>query len=308
MTSPEFAPDLHIVPNPENPESEDKKQQQKPLEKPAVETPDDFLEKGLVSNQAIAEKLVKKDLNFTGKREPLSGGFMGPIHLLGAEDSSGKPVHIVEKTFSSTRDTSAARHRIYDDGIYKWERPADIQEASTDVRPRLGEVDLETGELKRVVIDYIYNEERALSDLEGIPGIPESFGAVYEDRKGSILTQLVDGFDLGEIEWGEQVVDEDQINSIYDGFLETYKAAAEKGYVFNHPGGATIMVEQGSMQPFLIDWYNHAGGSIEEEGPLKEKFEKGLQEIEDRRASALSHYQNRINDSRQNVLDQYKSA
>ncbi len=258
-----------------------------PEGKTSIETPEEILATGAVSHEAIALELSEQGLIFEGVRERLSSGMFGPIYRVEAKKSEGETVMMIEKVFAPGDKTKAKRFSKYKSDAESFEM------AATDTRPRLGLVDMskETGALKEVLIDWLYNEEKALSNLGDIPGIPKSYGAVYEGTRGSLLEQFVEGYDLFEL--AQQAQSSQEIHEVFDRYIMTYKQAAERGYIYNDPYGSTVMVEQSTRQPYLIDWYKHAAGSIKAEGPAKEKYERGLKEIELFRSDVLAQFEER---------------
>ncbi len=233
-----------------------------------------------MSNEAIGRKLAEQELTFEGKREILSGGFFGPIHLLEAKTPEGETVKIVEKVFSATRKAPGKRDAVYESSFPMFKTDA------ADVRSRLRVVG-EEGKTEAYIVDWLFNEEDALHSLDGIAGIPRSYGAVYEGTEGSILEEFIDGYDLAfcDDEGGPSL-----INDLFDRVEQTYKEAAERGFVLRHPQGATIMVDRVSNQPYLIDWYNHVKGSVEEEGPIRDVYFQGLEELARRRQMMIESY------------------
>lgn len=258
------------------------KAEKRELANPPLETPEAIENIGAVSNEAIAQTLAEQDLVFEGKREQISAGIFGPIYLVEAKDKDGNVVRILEKAFSTNRKAEGKRYTKYIAGISPYTGK------QIETRPRLGVVAENSPELSHIVVDWLYNEEQALRDLDGIPGIPKSYGAAYEGLEGSILEQFVDGYDLNFC--AANVMNEDEINSLVDKIEKTYKAAARKGYVFSEPNGGTIMVDRASKIPYLIDWYNHSKGSIESEGPIQDLYLEGLKKIAVLRQSLLIQY------------------
>jgi hypothetical protein len=243
-----------------------------------ISTPKEITEKGAVSNNAIAGKLTELDLKFEGSRDILSSGALGPIYRVEAKTQEGEPVVMIEKVFGRQEKRFT---KVEADSL---------EAASVNIRPRLGIVDKnsDSGKLEGVVIDWLFNEEQALKDLEGIPGIPKSYGAVYEGKCGSILEQFIDGYDIVDI--AENSESTDEINQVFDRYVETYTKAAENGYVYNNPYGATAMVDKKTKQPYLMDWYQHGTGSIDSEGPVREKYLRGLQDIKNFRQETLDQW------------------
>lgn len=222
---------------------------------------------GIVSLKSVKGKLDGQGYQLAGERKPLSRGFFGAIYLL--ETEQGKKV--VEKTFTDGN----RRFQIVE---------AQKHGSPQEIRSRLGIVGGE-GKKDQAVIDWVYNEEMALKDLKDIPGIPKSFGAVYEGAKGSILEEHIEGYDLTFVL--KNTKDRKKINELFDKVIETYTKAAEQGYVYNQPWGSTIMVSEKDSQPYLMDWYNYSMGDVRSDGPVKNKFEQGLSEIGAWRKSVL---------------------
>lgn len=240
-----------------------------------IQTPDSILEKGAVSNDAIADTLSEQDLTFDGSREILSSGALGPIYRINAKTPSGETISVVEKVFGRQ------------DKRFMTIKADSLESASVKTRPRLGIVDnnSDSGQLQEAVIDWLFNEELALKNLKDIPGIPKSYGAVYEGKRGSILEQFVDGYDM--MDTAEKATSLKEINEIFDRYEQTYTEAAKAGYIYNNPYGATAMVDTQTKQPYLMDWYQHGTGSIESEGPVKEKYLNGLRQIRDFRSDTI---------------------
>lgn len=247
---------------------------------PKIETPESIEAMGAVSNEAIARTLEQKGLTFEGKREILSGGFFGPIHLLEAKTPEGESIKVVEKVFSATRKAPGKRY-----AVYRTDFPM-FQKNDTKVRSRLEVVGSE-GETEAYIVDWLFNEEDALRQLDGIDGIPKTYGAVYEGTEGSILEEFIDGYDLS---FCDEEGGPDLINDAFDRVEKTYKEAAERGYVLRTPQGATIMVDRATNQPYLIDWYNHVKGSVESEGPVRQAYLEGLEQLAQRRRMMLESY------------------
>ncbi len=250
-----------------------------PLErKDRISTPKEILEKGAVSNDAIAEKLSELDLTFDGSRDVLSSGALGPIYRVEAKTQEGETVPMIEKVFGRQEKR-----------FVKLEADS-FEAASVNTRPRLGIVDKnsDSGKLEGVVIDWLFNEEQALKDLEGIPGIPKSYGAVYEGKRGSILEQFIEGYDMMDIT--ENAESEDEINQIFDRYVDTYTEAADRGYIYNNPYGATAMVDKKTKQPYLMDWYQHGTGSTDSDGPVREKYFQGLRDIKNFRQEVINQW------------------
>lgn len=244
--------------------------------------------RGAVSREKLQQTLKEAGLELVGEREPLSSGFFGPIYLVKARNvATGEIVSLVEKTFmygvTSSAEEYGRRYRITD-----LEADDLVKVKNNNIRFRLGLVDQETGRVKEVVIDWLYNEEMALDGLAEIPGIPRNYGAAYEGVKGSILEQFIEGYDICFIL--DNVQSKEEINVIFDKILTTYKQAAAKGFIYNYPSGSTIMIEAATGQPYLIDWYRHCAGSIDSEGPIQDKYKEGIADIEEMRRIFLREW------------------
>jgi RIO-like serine/threonine protein kinase len=149
-------------------------------------------------------------------------------------------------------------------------------------------LDTKTNE-KKQVIDWVYNEETALKDLAGIPGIPTYIASVYEGTKGSVVEGYIDGYELSAI--CENANTTEEINNIFDRLRTAYTEAAERGYLYNNVIGSTVLVERITQQPYLVDWYNHGVGDIKDAGnPAHERFTRGLKEVERCRKEMLARF------------------
>jgi len=239
----------------------------------------------MVSVGEIKQTLEEEGCEMIGNRESLSSGAMGPICRIKIRDNnSGKERYVVEKTFvnggdSTKKKFSGQRFTVWE-SVPKGHR--------NEIKSRLGIVNKETGEVDVVVIDWLYNEEKALKELGDIPGIPKSYGAVYDGLKGSILEEYIDGYDSALII--DNVNSREEIFEIFKKIKETYIKAAERGYIYNGPDGSTVMVDKENNQPYLIDWYNHSEGEMESDGPVRKKYEDGLKEIMEWQESSIKMF------------------
>ena len=208
--------------------------------------------KGCVDMRLVGKAIGESGNIVESGRVALSRGFCGPLFVI---QTSAGPV--VEKTFivghrNTDRDAELGL-RINVDAL---------EENTPQIKPRLIVLDTKTKERKQV-IDWVYNEETALTDLAGIPGIPPYITSVYDGTKGSVVEGYIDGYELSSI-W-ERTKTADEINNIFDRLREVYGAAAEREYLYNNVTGSTILVERTSGQPYLIDWYNHGFGDVKNE-------------------------------------------
>ncbi len=228
---------------------------EEPLEIP------DFLE--------IIKELRNNDLEVIGEREPWSGGVFGPIFRIKTRSiSTGKEQYVIERTFTEVKDIERRFSLVNSkENIYL-----------NDSEPRYKIVNhLDQGKDK-LVIDYLYNEERALLDLQKIEGVPKFYGAVYDDLLGSTLEEFIDGYDLSEVLLQETIGDVNNIISILEKVKIIYIKAAELGYIHGDPVGSTIMVDR-KNNPYLTDWYLYAHGSFTSNNDLNKKYIKGLEQI-----------------------------
>jgi len=221
----------------------------------------DFLE--------IKKQLEGCGLETTGDREPCSGGVFGPLFKIKVRDiKTGQEKYIIERTFTEVHDI---------------ERRFSLTERvnsknGIDSEPRYEIVGHDDKKEDKLVIDYLYNEEKALRALQEIKGIPKFYGAVYNDLLGSTLQEFIEGYDLSIILMQEKNIDLERLASILKKVEEIYVQAAEKGYVHGDPIGSTIMVDS-QDQPYLTDWYLYSRGSIELDEEIKRKYLSGLDKI-----------------------------
>jgi len=237
------------------------------LEKPIdedeqLELPDIFKTKDL---------LLSQGLELISEREPCSGGIFGPIFKLKVKNiKTGECFFVLERTFTEVKDI---------------ERRFCLVETSSlpgrpDSEPRYEVVNNIDHHQDKLVIDYLYNEERALRDLQGLTGIPKFYGAVYDDLRGSILMEFIDGPDLSMVLMEEpEKINKFKVIEILEKLKQIYTKAAELGFINNIPVGGTVMLDQ-KNNPYLADWYLYSQGKIGFEGPIRNKYLQGLQDIE----------------------------
>lgn len=233
-------------------------------------------EHGIVSLAALSETLHQHNLTLTGGRTPLSGGFFGPLYEL--ETAEGVPV--VEVCFTVGGDVNNIKN------AKSYLVIGNDHPSFENVRARLRVVNPKTSEIDKVAIDWVYNDEQALKNLQGIEGIPHFYGAAREQTKGSILMEKVEGYDLLDV---TEHADAREIEEIFDKILETYVQTAELGYLYAKPEGGTIMVDAKTKQPYLTDWYDHRYGSLNDP-VFFQKYEEGLEAFERRRGATLVQY------------------
>ena len=223
--------------------------------------------------------LKKQGLELLGDRESCSGGIFGPIFKLKVKDiESGEEFFLLERTFTDVKDIER-RFCILETGGLP---------GKPDSEPSYEIINKTDNHKNKLVIDYLYNEEHALRDLQGIKGIPKFFGAVYDDFKGSILMEYIDGPDLSMVLMQNKserpnldiLVTLEKVKSVYT-------AAAEKGFINNSPVGGTVMLDD-KYDPYLADWYLYSQGRIDADGPVRDKYLQGLKDIEDLKKSLAS--------------------
>jgi len=221
----------------------------------------DFLE--------IKKQLEKDGFEVISDREPCSGGAFGPLFKIKVRDAkTGQEKYIIERTFTEVSDIERRFSLIEKDNF----------ENGADSEPRYEIINHKDKKEDKLVIDYLYNEEKALRALQEIKGIPKFYGAVYNDLLGSTLQEFIDGYDLSLALMQEKNIDSERLAKILKKVEEIYRQAAEMGYVHGDPLGATIMVD-GQDQPYLTDWYLYSQGSIESDEETKEKYLSGLNKI-----------------------------
>jgi len=246
-----------------NPEDEPLTSERLNAIKPDQEQGEDNVDIG-----TIKAELSKNNLELIGDREKISGGIFGPLFRLTVRDlKTGAEKYILERTFAKTKGIS----RRF--SCSELNDPKD----ETDFEPRYRS----KTNPKQIIIDYLYNEREALTELNGIKGIPQLYGAVDSRSCGSILTEYINGHDLNSL-----LMAEDKnftlITQILEQVKETYIQAAKRGYIHNQPIGSTIMVDAKTNQAYLADWYLYCHGTIEggDNNPLARKYQAGLAEIE----------------------------
>ncbi|MDD2681139.1 MAG: serine/threonine-protein kinase [Patescibacteria group bacterium] len=217
-------------------------------------------------------------LDILSAREILSGGVFGPIYTFEAKELiSGKKIKIVERCFSEIKDVERRFASV--NVSMPWRK---------DSEPRYEIRNNKNENKNRLIIDYLYNEEQALKNLQGIKGIPAFYGAVYDELNGSILEEYIDGPDLSMLLLRDKKDRQEwDVMEIFEKLKQIYIQAAEVGYIHNDPSHSTVMLDKKSQQPYLADWYLCSRGNIEADGPIKDKYVQGLKEIEDLKKDLL---------------------
>lgn len=217
----------------------------------------------------VQKELRENGLEATGDREPCSGGVFGPIFKIRVRDmESGEEKYVIERTFTEVEEMERRFSLI-----------GESSDASlVDSEPRYKIVDRSDQKQNKLVIDYLYNEEKALKALASVPGVPRFYGAAYDDLKGSILEEYVDGYDLSVVLAQDKPENVKEIEEILEKVKAVYMEAARLGYIHNDPVESTIMVDQKGM-PRLADWYLYSHGSIDSDPEIKMQYLKGLESI-----------------------------
>jgi len=218
----------------------------------------------------VEDSVRKNNLEIVKEREILSSGAFGPIYIIETQEiNSGKKIKLIERCFSEIKDIERRFASISIDALWK-----------KDSEPRYEISNNKDERRNRLIIDYLYNEEQALKDLQGIVGIPKFYGAIYDGLNGSILEEYIDGPDLSMLLLKDKRDREEwDVIEILEKVKKIYSQAAEAGYIHNDPSRATIMIDK-NQQPYLADWYLYSQGNINEQGPIKDKYIQGLQDIE----------------------------
>lgn len=233
-------------------------------------------DKGCVNIKLVGKALGEAGCLVSSGRKNLSRGFSGPLFRI--ETSAGP---VVEKTF-----IVGSRH------------PSDKPEIGLRIRPNFPVfnkkepirsypevLDKKTGE-KTDIIDWVYNEEVALTELAGIP---QYVSFVREGLKGSVLEKFIDGNELFFAVEDGSIKTAQEIRDIFKKLRATYSAAALHGYLYNNIKGSTILVDRKTHQPYLMDWYNHGACDMTKE-PDHERYEHGLGEIDEYERQLIAEF------------------
>ena len=217
---------------------------------------------GCVAFEKVKKCLISQGMNPIGDRSVLSGCLWGPLFKI-TTDNGEKVVEVTFKRGGRGGETGK-RYVVQDPSHHRFSAESRLSLLS----PKTGAVE---------VIDWVYNKEMALRALQGIPGIPRLYDAVYEGSKGSILEEYIDGFDLSDIL--NHITTPSEVKDIFSKIRQTFKAAAKKGFLYNNLAGSTIMVREKDRQPYLMDWHNHI--KLDPNSPeLKTQVDLQLQELD----------------------------
>ena len=232
----------------------------------------ELVPEGAVSIESVKNTLDKEGYDLVGERGMLSGSVLGPLYKLQVRSrETGEEGFFTEKVFSKNGT------RFVQEGV-------------------LGD----EGGIKYITVDYLFNKQKAVKALRGLPGIPEAF-AVYDGEKGSSLEAYVAGCEVSSIlsensdrrgDFQYEITSEQEINEIYKNIEYTYVEAAKKGFILTiWPNSLSgIMVETNTLQPYFNDLHLYVEGDIEHEGPVLDKFNEGLESIEEHKQEALEEF------------------
>lgn len=230
---------------------------------------------GATDFNRVAEKLVENGYAPTSGREILSAGFYGPIFTIQTDKGP-----IVEKTYIY----GGARKPGQTDVGKRFRSENFDRENAFPVRTRLTVVGSRP-EHTHGVIDWVYNEEIALKNLRDIPGIPMFIAAVYDGTRGSVLEQRIQGYDLWECP--KHITKLEDLDLLFNCIERSYVEAAQRGFLLNNPAGSSIMVDEESQRPFLLDWHNHQNIPAGQPATVA-SIAKGLTEIHELKARFAS--------------------
>ncbi len=233
----------------------------------------ELVPEGAVSIESVKNTLDKEGYDLVGERGMLSGSILGPLYKLQVRSrETGEEGFFTEKVFSKN-GTRFVQERVMDG---------------------------DRGVFKYVTVDHLFNKQKAVNVLRDLPGIPEAF-AVYDGEKGSSLEAYVAGCEVSSIlsedsdlkgDFQYEITSEQEINEIYKNIEYTYVEAAKKGFILTiWPNSLSgIMVETNTLQPYFNDLHLYVEGDIEHEGPVLDKFKKGLKSIKEHKQGALEQF------------------
>ncbi|MCX6795644.1 MAG: hypothetical protein NT165_02905 [Candidatus Falkowbacteria bacterium] len=235
--------------------------------------------------ELVKAQLIKSGLELIGEREALSRGVFGPLFRMKVHDlRTGEDKYVSERTFVRNRYESLNPiSGDEEDG-----KREDSMVVSTDSGKTYKNLQKESDN-DAIIVDHLYDEAAVLDDLQELTGVPETYGAVYQGEKGSLLEEFIVGSDLQEAMMSHEISDSLELATIWEKIKNVYIEAAKRGYVGLDTTGTTIMIDADNHQPYLTDWYNCSRGSIEVDGPVKRQYLAGLKAI-DERISELSSW------------------
>lgn len=217
----------------------------------------------------VKKELLARGFEVIGEREPCSGGSFGPLFKIKIRDQkNGEEKYIIERTYTEVKDIERRFLMV-----------ENIKEESVDSEPRYKIISEQEQVEGKLVIDYLYNEEKALKVLQDLKGIPRFYGAVYDDLMGSTLEEFIDGYDLNLVLMNKEGVSQERLVNILNKVKTIYIEAANLGYIHGDPGGSTIMIDKNTDEPYLADWYLYSYGSIENDSEIKKRYLEGLEKI-----------------------------
>jgi hypothetical protein len=224
--------------------------------------------------------LNEKGLEVLSGRERLSQGISGIFFRLKVRDiMNNQEKYIVEK-IGTAGDLISSRFKIMD-------LPQKGEEPGSFFRFKI--LDKKNNK-EHFVNDTTYSQTKALKDLQGLSGVPEYYGSVFDGAKGSILEEFVDGEDMQMFFYDESKSSINERIEILEKFKKVYEDAAKKGYVYvySDPLSATNMLSKDTKDPYLTDWYLYDYGDITQDHELERKFKYGLDKINERMQEELS--------------------
>lgn len=227
----------------------------------------------------VRDVLRRNGYDLISERQPCSGGSFGPLFKLRVKNrENGQEFDVIERTYSEVKEIER-RFALVNMGEV-------LQKM--DSEPRYELINHADHKDDKLVVDYLYNEAKAMVALQGTKGIPKFYGAAYDGLNGSLLMEYIEGADFSEeVMTARESIDIVELLEILEKVKVVYKEAAEKGYIHHGPISSTIMIDT-NKQPYLTDWYLYCEGIISEEGPMKSFYLQGLKEIEALEKSLLS--------------------
>jgi len=218
---------------------------------------------------AIKKELLDQGFEVIGGRELCSGGIFGPLFKIKIRNQkNGEERDIIERTYTEVKDFER-----------RFSLVNNAKEDQVDSEPRYKIVNEQEQGEDKLVIDYLYNEEKAFKALKELEGIPRFYGVVYDNLMGSTLEEFIDGYDLNLVLMNKEKISQERLVKILTKVKTTYIQAANLGYVHGDPGGSTIMVDKKTDEPYLTDWYLYSFGSIENDQEVKKRYLEGLEKI-----------------------------
>ncbi|MCE9585544.1 hypothetical protein K8Q94_02905 [Candidatus Nomurabacteria bacterium] len=222
--------------------------------------------------EKVKKHLLEKGLEVLGGRERLSQGVSGIIFRLKVKEiNTNKEKYIVEK-IGIAGNLISSRFKISD------MPPDETEEPGNFFRYKIFD---EKNNKEYFVMDTTYTQSKALTDLQGLHGIPEYYGAVFDGAKGSIFEEFIDGEDMQMFFFDDSKSNPLERLEILKKFKKAYEESANRGYVYvySDPFSATNMLSGEKKDPYLTDWYLYDYGDMSKDQELNRKFKYGLEKI-----------------------------